>query len=110
MFFSVCGYSSGRVGWSFTGSEPIGGAILLGVIGHFDAGECAAVLAELAARLPVGGAALVDLQEPERPQRVEAYEFTHPAPEVFAEQASAVGLELCRIGETTSWLLVRVGA
>lgn len=54
----------------------LGGAILLGVIGHFDPGERAAVLAELAARLPAAGAALLDLQAPERPQRIEAYEFT----------------------------------
>ncbi|UYG16593.1 class I SAM-dependent methyltransferase [Brachybacterium huguangmaarense] len=54
----------------------IGGALLLGVLGHFDPGERAAVLAELAARLPDGGAALLDLQAPERPRRVEAYEFT----------------------------------
>lgn len=62
----------------FSASLPasLGGAILLGVIGHFDPGERAAVLAELAARLPVGGAALLDLQEPERPRRIPAYEFT----------------------------------
>lgn len=62
----------------FTASLPpqLGGAILLGVIGHFDPGERAAVLAELAARLPVGGAVLLDLQPPGRPQRLEAYEFT----------------------------------
>ena len=56
--------------------ERIGGAILIGVIGHFDPGERAAVLAELAARLPEGGAALFDLQQPERPHRIEPYEFT----------------------------------
>ncbi len=55
--------------------ESIGAAILLGVIGHFDAGERAAVLAELADRLPVGGAALLDLQAPQRPARIDAYEF-----------------------------------
>jgi SAM-dependent methyltransferase len=62
----------------FTATLPphLGGAILLGVIGHFDPGERAAVLAELAARLPADGAALLDLQAPERPQRIEAYEFT----------------------------------
>ncbi|MDN6304507.1 MAG: class I SAM-dependent methyltransferase [Corynebacterium sp.] len=54
----------------------IGGAILLGVLGHFDPGERAAVLAELAARLPEGGAALIDLQDPETPARVEPFEFT----------------------------------
>ncbi len=50
----------------------IGGAILLGVLGHFDAGERAAVFAELANRLPDGGAALIDLQQPERPEPVQA--------------------------------------
>ncbi|WP_454296084.1 class I SAM-dependent methyltransferase [Salana multivorans] len=54
----------------------LGGAVLLGVVGHFDAGERAAVLAELAARLPTGAGALLDLQQPERPERVEPYEFT----------------------------------
>lgn len=56
--------------------ERIGGAILTGVLGHFDPGERAAVLAELAARLPERGAALLDLQQPERPCRVAPYEFT----------------------------------
>ena len=54
----------------------IGGAILLGTLGHFDAGERAAVLAELADRLPVGGVALIDFQPPEQPRRVEPFEFT----------------------------------
>ena len=62
--------------FSATLPDQIGGAILLGVIGHFDAGERAAVLAELAARMPSGGAALIDLQAPERPRRIEPYEFT----------------------------------
>lgn len=56
--------------------ERLGGAVALGVMGHFDAGERIAVLAELAARLPPGGVVLVDLQQPSRPVRVEAYEFT----------------------------------
>ncbi len=62
----------------FTATLPrrIGGAIMLGVIGHFDAGERAAVLGELAKRLPIGGIALLDLQPPERPARVEPFEFT----------------------------------
>ena len=62
----------------FSASLPgrIGGAILTGVLGHFDSGERAAVLAELAARLPGRGAALLDLQQPERPCRVAPYEFT----------------------------------
>lgn len=134
--------------------ERIGGALLLGVIGHFDAGERAAVLAELAARLPAGGAALIDLPEPRRPHRVPAdertvatvgeltyrliaearplgtelmhwrityltlegdrvliedtvdFQYRHPAVEVVAEEARAVGLGL----ETVSgghWLLTR---
>lgn len=62
--------------FSATLPPSIGGAILLGVIGHFDPGERAAVLGELAARLPVGGAALFDLQAPERPERIQAFEFT----------------------------------
>ncbi len=62
--------------FSATLPQHIGGAILLGVLGHFDAGERAAVFAELAARLPEGGAALIDLQEPEIPGRVEPFEFT----------------------------------
>lgn len=62
----------------FSASLPdvIGGALLLGVIGHFDPGERAAVLAELAARLPDNGVALVDLRSPERPCRIEPDEFT----------------------------------
>ncbi|HMR48087.1 MAG TPA: class I SAM-dependent methyltransferase [Arachnia sp.] len=56
--------------------ERLGGAIALGVLGHFDPGERRAVLAELAARLPRGGAALIDLQEPQRPRRIAPYEFT----------------------------------
>jgi SAM-dependent methyltransferase len=56
--------------------ERIGGAVLLGVLGHFDAMERAAVFAELASRLPAGGVALLDLQQPERPTRIEAHEFT----------------------------------
>lgn len=62
----------------FAASLPrmIGGAVLLGVLGHFDPGERAAVLAELARRLPMGGAALIDLQPPWRPEPVAAHEFT----------------------------------
>ncbi len=56
--------------------ERIGGAILLGVLGHFDPGERAAVIAELADRLPGGGGALFDLQEPGRPRRIEPDEVT----------------------------------
>lgn len=53
----------------------LGGAIMLGTLGHFDPGERAAVLAELAARLPEGGAALIDLQSPETPTLVEPFEI-----------------------------------
>lgn len=53
----------------------LGGAVALGVLGHFDPGERAAVLAELAARLQPGAAALIDLQKPETPKRVEPFEF-----------------------------------
>ncbi len=56
--------------------QQIGGAVLLGVLGHFDPGERLALLAELADRLPVGGAALIDLQAPESPRRIEPFEFT----------------------------------
>ncbi|MFT3887158.1 MAG: class I SAM-dependent methyltransferase [Arachnia sp.] len=56
--------------------ERLGGGIAIGVIGHFDEGERAAVLAEFAARLPRGGAVLIDLQEPARPRRLDAAEFT----------------------------------
>lgn len=56
--------------------DRIGGAIALGVLGHFDTGERQALLAELARRLPSGAAILVDLQDPQRPERVEPYEFT----------------------------------
>lgn len=62
--------------FSATLPARISGAVLLGVLGHFDAMERAAMFAELATRLPAGGVALVDLQAPERPTRVEAYEFT----------------------------------
>ncbi|MCP3424677.1 hypothetical protein NBM05_01165 [Rothia sp. AR01] len=54
----------------------LGGALALGVIGHFDGGERRAVLAELAARLPRGGGALLDLLPPARPTELPAEEFT----------------------------------
>lgn len=62
----------------FSASLPphLGGAVLLGVLGHFDAGERAALMAELSARLPVGGAALIDLQKPTRPRHIEPHEFS----------------------------------
>lgn len=56
--------------------RSIGGALALGVIGHFDAGERAAVFAELARRLPSGGAVLLDEPEPAPAHRVEPAEFT----------------------------------
>lgn len=58
--------------------ERIGGAIMLGVIGHFRPEERGALLRELGRRLPVGGAVLIDLQMPETPQRVERFEFAGP--------------------------------
>ncbi len=54
--------------------DAIGAAILLGVLGHFTPDERAALFAALAARLPEGGATLMDLQPPARPTRVEPYE------------------------------------
>lgn len=54
----------------------IGGALLLGAIGHFDPGERAAVFAELAMRLPSGGATLLDLQDPPDRARTEPYDVT----------------------------------
>lgn len=54
----------------------IGGAVLLGVLGHFEASDRPRLFSELASRLPSGGAVLIDLQPPQRPERVEPYEFT----------------------------------
>ncbi|MFC8190283.1 SAM-dependent methyltransferase [Cellulomonas sp. NPDC057328] len=133
----------------------IGGALALGVLGHLDPGERAALLAELAGRLPVGGVALLDLQPPATPERVEAYEFTaatvgdltyrgiaeawpldgerlrwrmtyltlegervlveesteheyhHPAPDVVAAEARAVGLTMTPATTSTFWVLTR---
>lgn len=56
--------------------ERIGGAIAFGVLGHFDGDARRALLAELAGRLPAGAGFALDLQDPERPARVEAYEFS----------------------------------
>ena len=53
-----------------------------------------AMLAELANRLPTGGAALVDLQAPELPERVDPYVFT----------AEAVG-EIAYRGIAEAWPL-----
>ncbi|MGO1544066.1 MAG: SAM-dependent methyltransferase [Gulosibacter sp.] len=58
--------------------QRVGGALMLGVIGHFDPGERAAIFAELSDRLPSGGAALFDLQSPVRPAPVEPYVYTAP--------------------------------
>lgn len=54
----------------------IGGAVLLGVLGHFKAAERTALFAGLARRLPPGGVVLFDLQPPERPQHVPASVFS----------------------------------
>jgi alkylhydroperoxidase family enzyme len=56
--------------------DRIGGAVLLGVLGHFDPEERAAVLAELAVRLHPESAALIDLQAPETPTLIEPFAFT----------------------------------
>ncbi len=61
--------------FSATLPASLGGALLLGVIGHFDPDERVAVLAELADRLVPGGVALLDLRMPERPRRVPAFEY-----------------------------------
>ena len=78
--------------FSATLPDRIGGAILLGVLGHFDPGERAAVLAELGDRLPHDGAALIDLQPPERPEAVAATTFA---------RARVGDLEYRVIGEAT---------
>ena len=57
----------------------LGGAVLCGVLGTLDAGERAAVLAELGARLQVGAVALVELRGPQRPERI------YPVDETVAE-------------------------
>ena len=54
--------------------DAIGAAILLGVLGHFTPDERAALFAALAARLPEGGATLMDLQPPAPPTPVEPHE------------------------------------
>ncbi|MFT3971772.1 MAG: class I SAM-dependent methyltransferase [Micropruina sp.] len=78
--------------FSATLPPSIGGAIALGVLGHFDAGERAAVFAELANRLPDGGAALIDLQQPERPE---------PVPAATMASTRVGELEYRLIGEAT---------
>lgn len=62
----------------FSASLPhqLAGAVLFDGLGGFDAGERAAVLAELAARLSPNGTALLDMARHERPHRVEPCEFT----------------------------------
>lgn len=55
--------------------NQLGGAIALGVLGHFDVGGRTALFEALAARLRTGGVTLVDLQAPERPARITATEF-----------------------------------
>lgn len=54
----------------------ISAALLLDVLGHFDPGERAAIFAELAARLPAGGAAVLSLPKPRSPTRIRARERT----------------------------------
>lgn len=56
--------------------DRLGGALALGVLGHFTPHERKTLLTELSSRISTGGAFLVDLQHPEQPCRVEAYEFT----------------------------------
>lgn len=56
--------------------DRLAGAVLLGVLGHFTPDERRAVLAALAARLPVGTGALVDLQLPLQPTRMDPVEST----------------------------------
>jgi len=72
--------------------DELGGAILMDAMGRFDPQERAAVLAELAARLPRGAVALMGLPSPERARRVGAH--------VFAEMR--VG-ELVYRGITEGW-------
>ncbi len=55
--------------------HQVGGVILMGVLGYFDEQDRKALFAELAARLPEGGATLFDLQQPEAPAKVDGYEF-----------------------------------
>lgn len=55
--------------------RTIAGALMLGVIGHFDSDERNTVFAALRQRLPVGAPVLFDLQEPERPIRVAPFAF-----------------------------------
>lgn len=74
--------------------DRIGGALLLGTIGRFDALERAAVFAELSVRLASGGAALLDLQEPPDTSRTEPYDVT----------AATIG-EITYRGIAESWVL-----
>lgn len=55
--------------------RSIAGALMLGVIGHFDSAERTTVFVALRERLPAGAPVLFDLQEPERPMRVAPFTF-----------------------------------
>lgn len=55
--------------------DRIGGAILLGVIGHFDAEQRQNVFRSLARRLARAAPALIDLQAPERAEDVAPFQF-----------------------------------
>ncbi|WP_246957116.1 class I SAM-dependent methyltransferase [Brachybacterium sp. Marseille-Q7125] len=56
--------------------QQLGGAIMLGVLGHFDVMARKAVFAELARRLAPGAGVLTDLQLPQTPEPVPPHEFT----------------------------------
>lgn len=81
--------------------DHVGGAILTGMIGHFDTGERLAVLAELARRLPAGAGVLIDLQPPERPKPVAPYEFT--AATVGAIEYRGIAEAMPLDDETLEW-------
>ncbi|MFT4227878.1 class I SAM-dependent methyltransferase [Micropruina sp.] len=85
----------------------LGGAILLGVLGHFDAGERAAVFAELADRLPDGGAALIDLQQPERPEAVPA--ATMASSRVGELEYRLIGEAIPAGGDRLQWRMTYLG-
>lgn len=55
--------------------ERIGGAVMLGVIGHLDPSARRELFATLSPRLSAGGTVLLDLQLPERPVDVPVGEF-----------------------------------
>ncbi len=55
--------------------ERLGGVVMLGVLGHFTRAERHRLLERLSTRLGPGGAIVLDLQMPERPEVVPAYVF-----------------------------------